>query len=622
MKKIVAVTVFLLFVLSACAAPAEEVDSELPEPTETPVILPTPTPTETPPVVLTVCTAGNPTTLFPYSGSTAESGAASAAKTRILSLLFPPAFEQNQESLTPLIIETVPTQSGGDLRLEPVPIRRGQTVVDVRGELMTAIEGVQVRPSGCREMDCAITWDGIAPLEMDQMVIDFRLRDELTWSDGTPVTAGDSVFSFRLASAPDSPTYGWAEARTQGYNALDDHTVAWVGYPGFASPNLARFFWVPLPAHAFDTGADFAQVADDELWTTAPPSYGPFSLGEWSDKEIRLENNPYYSLSEAVLPGIDQVVLRVIDGGAESGWAALQDGTCDMLDTSFRIVGQPGLLSEIEAAEDFALRVIPGYDWTQLVFGIRPAEYDALANPVFAERPDYFGDVRTRQGIAACLDRQAMSALTTQGLVAPWPSFLPPDKSQLDPAFGIVYDPEKGAALLAEAGWQDHDGDPNTPRIAQGVDTVFNGIQLSLELLVGPSAFHQDLAVIIEESLESCGVGVDVRTLSLPELYAAGPEGALFGRNFDLALIAWQPLPTPDCGLFADWVISTADNGWIGTNIAGFSDARFDQACSAAALAPPDEYGKLLPLAEAAFVDLLPAVPLFAPPSVEVLADS
>ena len=616
MKKAFIGILFLLLVLSACSTPAEEPVSEVPEPTVTPTIIPTPTPTERPPVVLTICTTSNATeTLFPYDGVTSES------KSRILSLLFPPAFAPDQEALSPLIVEKVPNQNDGDLRLEPMPIRRGQTVADVRGELVTAIEGVQVRPSGCRENACAITWDGITPLEMDQMVIDYVLRDDLTWSDGTPVTAGDSVFSFRLASAPNAPGYGWAEERTQGYSALDDRTLTWVGYPGFASADLARFFWVPLPSHEFAPDAGFDQVVGAELWAESPPSYGPFGLAARDADEIRLVRNPYHARVLPGFPDVDQVVLRVVDGGAEDGWAALQAGTCDILDASFRLMGEPGLIEEIKSAGNYEVRVKPGTSWTQLVFGIQPAEYDALPNPLFAARPDYFGDARTRQGIAACLDRQAMQDLFIQGWVTPWPSFLPPEDSQLDPGMGITHNPEIGQALLAEAGWQDHDGDPSTPRIAQGVAAVFNGTQFSVELLVGPSAFHQDLAVIIQESLESCGLGVNVQTLSLTDLYEPGPEGPLFGRNFDLALIAWQPLPGPDCGLYVDWVIPASGNGWIGTNIAGFSDAAYDQACAAAGLAMPNEYRALLAQAEAAFVELLPAVPLFAPPSVEVIAD-
>ena len=632
MRKATIVILFLLLALAACSTSTEEPVEVIPEPTETPVIVPSPTPTERPPVVKTVCTTSLPTrfqpsdSLFPYSNTASES------ISRIVSLLYgyphPPAFLPDQDTLTPsqsalrVILEKVPNQTDGDLRLEPVPVRRGQTLVDENGQLVIATEGVRVRPSGCRESDCVITWDGIAPLEMDQMVVDFALRGGLTWSDGTPLTAADSVFAYRLNAAPNAPGYGWAEEHTQGYSALDDRTLTWVGYPGFASADLARFFWVPLPAHQFSPDAGFEEVAGAELWTDAPPSFGQFMLAEWHAEEILLVRNPHH---DGVLPGfadVDQVRLRLIDEGAQAGWEALQGGTCDVLDASFNWLGEPALLEEIKAAGDYEVRKHPGESWTQLVFGIQPAEYDALNNPIFAARPNFFGDVRTRQGIAACLDRQAMQDLLVEGMVAPWPSFLPNESSRLDPGMGIEQNPERGMSLLEEAGWLDHDGDPATPRLSQGVESVFNETRLSLDLLVGPSAFHQDLAVMIQESLGSCGIGVDVQTMSNAELYAPGPDGPLFGRNFDLALIAWQPLPVPDCGLYVDWVIPASGNDWIGTNIAGLSDVGYDRACAAAGLATPNEYGALLAQAEAAFVEQLPAVPLFAPPRIEVVGGS
>jgi peptide/nickel transport system substrate-binding protein len=563
-------------------------------------------------VVLTVCTTGLPETLFPYSGGT------SPAKERVLSLLYPHPLNRDNGIFTLQILDKLPSLGDGDLRLDPVPIRRGQMVVDARGELVTATEGAWVRSSGCHDADCAITWNGVDPLEMDQMVIDFRLRDDLAWSDGTPVSAGDSVFSFRMASALDSPMYGWAEARTQTYSALDERTVAWVGYPGFANPEPGRFFWVPLPAHLFEPAVDWATVAAHELWRTAPTSYGPFVLSEWGDAEMRLVRNPYYSSDEQGELEFDQVVLRVLEGGSDAAWSVLQDRTCDVLDASFRLASEPELLAEIEAAGGYDVRVRSGEAWTQLVFGVRPAEYDTLNNPIFAQRPDYFGDVRTRQGIAACLERQAMAALTTGGWGSPWPSFVSSEDSHLGQGLGIAFNPDAGAALLDGAGWIDHDGDPSTPHLAQNVVNVFNGTPLSLTLLAGPSAFHQDLAKMIREALTACGVGLEVQTLPAEELFAPGPGGPLFGRSFDLALIAWQPLPGPDCGLYASWAVPNAGNGWIGTNIAGFEDEAYDRACAASALALPGEEVVLLSQAEQVYVDTLPAVPLLAPPVVEV----
>lgn len=609
MNKALVWILLITLVLTACTTPVDDPPAEtlaptaLPEPTA----LPSPTPTEVPPVVLTLCTASLPETLFPYAGQP------SAAKNRVIDGLFPSAFERVDGDLLPLIVEKVPAEGDGDLRLDPVPVRRGQTVVDARGELVTATEGIWVRQSGCRDAECAITWNGLEPLEMDQMVVDFRLRDDLSWTDGTPVTAADAAFSYRLASSPESPAYGWAEAHTQAFSALDERTVSWIGYPGFASPDLARFFWAPLPAHAFDPAAGFEAVAGDETWTDTPLSYGPFSLAEWGGGELRLVRAAQSPLNAAALPGVDQVVLRAVEGGAGEGWAALQDGACDALDASFRLADAPEVLAAIQSDGGYEVQIESGEAWTQLVFGIQPAEYDDLANPVFAERPDFFADPRTRQGIAACLDRETLlGGMPSQ----PWPSFLSPAMSTLDE--GIPYDPAAGAALLEAVGWRDHDGDPNTPRLAQDVLTVFNGVPLALTLLVGPSPFHQDLAAGIQQSLTACGVGVDVQTLTSAELYAPGPDGPLFGRQFDLALIAWQPPPGPDCGLYTSWAVPNAGNAWIGTNIAGFSDPAYDAACTAAALALPGEVDAHLAAAEAAFVELLPAVPLTAPPLIEV----
>ncbi len=609
MKKTLVLTVLMTLILAACSTPAEELPDPTAAATDLPqaTALPSPTPTEVPPMVLTLCTASLPETLFPYGG------VPSAARERALELLFPPAITREGGTLTPLILEKVPTQADGDLRLEPVLIRRGQTVVDARGELVTAIEGAWVRPSGCRATECVITWNGLDPLEMDQMVVDFTLRADLVWTDGAPVTAADAVFSYRLASDPESPAYGWAEAHTQGFSAWDERTLSWRGFPGFATPHLERLFWTPLPSHAFDPEAGIGELAADPSWGAVPLSYGPFTVRGWEAGGLRLARNPESPLGADLFPWADEVLIQTVEGGAAAGWAALQAGVCDLLDSSFRLADTPELLAEIEADDGFEVRTVSSQTWTQLVFGLRPAEYDGLANPVFAQRPDFFADPRTRLGIAQCLDRPALAALT-HGQA--WPSFLPPGASFLDE--GLAFDPQAGMALLEAVGWRDHDGDPTTPRLAQDVLTVFNNVPLALTLLVGPSPFHQDLAAGISQSLMACGVGVEVQALSLAELYAPGPGGPLFGRQFDLALIAWQPLPGPDCGLYMSWAVPDAGNGWIGTNIAGFSDLAYDAACTAATLALPDEADALLAAAEAAFVELLPAVPLVAPPVVEI----
>lgn len=613
MKRLFVATLVIIILLSACSTSVDTPTDEIPIAPEMPENTPNPTPTEKPPVVLTVCTVGLPSTLFPYAESP------STAKNRILALLYPASTAPDNDTFSTTIFEKTPTQADGDMRFEPTAIQRGQTIVDARGEIITAAEGAWVRPSGCRSDECTVTWNGVDPLEMDRMVIEYKLREGLTWADESPVKAVDSVFSYLLANDPQSPLYGWAEKHTFSFTALDEHTLSWISYPGFSFSDLTKFFWVPLPSAQFEPAADWAEVSADEVWASSPPAYGAFKMAAWTNDEIILVRNPLFTFADEVLPGIDQVVFRNVENGPSAAWLAMQEGACDVLDETFKLAAFPELLFEIEEREGYDVRVQQDESWTQLVFGIKPAEFDGLTNPLFAQRPDYFGDLRTRQAIAMCLDRETMleaAALNDWG--NPWPSFLPLGKSLLSEETRVAYDPGEGVDLLEAAGWRDHDFDPATPRIALSAANIFDGTEMNLDLLVSDSAFHQSLAEIIELNLTACGIGVRVETLPVPELYAPGPNGRLFGRDFDMALIAWQALPGPDCGLYLSWNTPNFTNDWIGTNVAGLSNNEYDRACAAALLATPKEYEDLLNQAEETFVNQLPAVPLISPVNIEV----
>jgi peptide/nickel transport system substrate-binding protein len=566
---------------------------------------PAPTATSIPPVTFTVCTAKLPAGLSLYDGVQTR------VKANIHSMIYDRPFDLINGELVPVLLETVPTQANGDLRLMPVAVRSGQTVVDARGELVVLKNGVRVRPSGCRQADCVIEWDGVTPLEMNQMRLTFELREGLTWSDGERVTASDSVFSFDLGSAPEAPGLRWAEERTDSYVAVDQKTVQWMGRPGFTTAHIERFFWQPLPSHLFSGAESWAELSEAEALTSSPLSYGPFILTSWDPTSMQFKPNPYYYRRDENLFQMDTIIFRVVDDGAAGAWGALQSGDCDMLDSSFGMENDPQLLETIGQDARFEVIMQEGNDWTQLVFGIQTAaDHD---------RPDFFGDVRTRQAFAACLDRDAMMETTMDGLVLPWPSFLPASVSQLAPVDRIAQDLEFGIASLEEVGWRDHDGDPETPLQAWGVANLQAGMPLVVELLINTSGFQRDLADIIQHSLQQCGIAVNVRALPAPDLYAPGPEGPLFGRAFDLALLSWQSMPEPDCGYYYRWRIPSGDNYWVGSNLAGLVDEAYDHTCSTAALALPEEYLAALQSAERAFVTSLPAVPIFAPPTVIVL---
>ena len=612
MKRVLLFFLFGILLLSACQGlnpvktrtitPALERRA-----TDTP---PSPTATETPIQSLTICTADLPDSLFLYDGPQ------TAVKKNILALIAEPPYEAEGGELVPVILEKVPSQADGDLRLELVSVEGGQLVVDAAGEVAVLKPGLAIRPGGCQSADCVITWDGETTLEMDQMVLEFRLLGGLTWSDGAPVRSADSVFSFTIANDDDAPGLHWAEDRTQSYLALDDVTTQWKGLPGFTTAALDQFFWIPLPAHLFSIPVAWTDLISDERVMTKPLSYGPFVLGEVTPQSLLFVPNPTYYREAEGLPSLDEVIFKVVEGGLEEAVSLLQSGDCDVLESSFNWVENLNLLDQIRSDARFLMKGESGASWTQLVFGVDSAPNLAIGED---DRLALLSDGRTRQAIFACLDREAMLTKTMGDIGEVWPSFLPPELSKLTPDERLVHSPQKGIELLTSVGWVDHDGDSATPLQAEGVINVPLGTTLSLELLSSPSALQQDLVKAIQDDLAACGIEVTHTTLPLETLYAPGPEGPLFGRRFDLALIAWQPLPQDDCHLYDSQQVPSAENYWIGTNIAGLSDRGYDDACRTANLALPEDFDEAIHQAEKKFLDVLPAVPLFSMPRVLVM---
>ena len=94
------------------------------------------------------------------------------------------------------------------------------------------------------------------------------------------------------------------------------------------------------------------------------------------------------------------------------------------------------------------------------------------------------------------------------------------------------YDVSAADALLEQAGWQDTDNNPATPRLAMGVHDVPNGTPLELNYITTGAAQRVQVSTIVADSLAQCGIQVNVKYLDQTALYAAGPVGTLFGRNF------------------------------------------------------------------------------------------
>lgn len=600
--KFIIISILLIgLILSACGQ-----KNPTPTPTNppdtTPAAVPTPTPeTET---ELNICLGREPLGLYIYGGS-------SRPQWSVLEAVYDGPIDRVGTIDRPVILTQIPSIENGDVITVPVSVQRGQMVLNAGGDLTALDTGTPVLPAGCTDPGCQTTWDGSSPLEMDQQRITFRLLDGITWSDGEPLTADDSVYSFELASDHSTPVNQLAIDRTESYTAIDEKTVVWTGIPGYHTDEPSAYFFIPQPRHAWEQIPAADLLTADES-NRKPLGWGPYIIEDWAAGEkITLVRNPNYFRVDEGLPRFDRLTYHFLGEQADNNLAGLVQGICDVVDETVLLEDQLKSVRNMTINETIKTYVRLGPEWEHLDFGIVPAAYDSGYDPQKVSRQDYFGDLRVRQAFAACIDRQTLIAdlLFSQSQI---PSgFFPPDH----PLYAadlpqIAFDPAHGAQLLDEAGWKDQDGDPHTPRIASGAANVLDGTPLTVTYSTTSDNLRAETASRIAAMLKECGVGVTVQTMDAGTLFAPGPDGLLFGRSFDLTQFSWQSGRESPCFLYTNDQIPTAENGWMGTNITGWSRPDYDAACQAAMNAPPGDQAANRPVQEL-FAEQLPVLPLY-----------
>ncbi|MCL4558986.1 MAG: peptide ABC transporter substrate-binding protein [Chloroflexi bacterium] len=593
--------------LVACRPSPTPPPSAIPTAAATPTN-PAPSPTPTPENrSLVICLGQEPLSLYLY-------GAASQAMWTILEAVYDGPIDYRSYASQAVILTKIPSLADGDALIQSIDVNTGDEVVDANGDLVTLAQGVKIHPAGCTGSDCAVPYDGKSTVKMDQMVVKFSLLPGLTWSDGAPLQASDSVYSYKLASDPNTPVSKYTIDRTSSYQALDTQTVEWVGKPGFLDSGYAGNFWSPLPEHAWGQFAA-ADLLTNPAATQTPLGWGPYVIDQWvKGDHIQLHKNPSYFRAKEGLPKFDTLVFRFLGENSSASVTALLDGECDVVDQTAGLDEQLSTLADLQQTKKVQEVAAPGPVWDHLDFGIQPASYDDGYNPVAGDRPDLFADVRTRQAFAYCLDRQSITDQLFLGQTTIPDSYLPPQNPLVDKqAAHYGFDPAKGAQLLNEVGWKDADNNPATPRVAQGVANVPDGTPLTVTYQTTQAALREKAGKMVVSSLAQCGIQATLQTINPGDLFAPGPDGPLFGRHFDLAQFSWQAGTQPPCFLYTTSSIPNAANHWVGANITGYSNPEMDTACQSALQALPgqDGYSDAQMKPQEIFARDLPVIPLY-----------
>ncbi|MEW5868895.1 MAG: peptide ABC transporter substrate-binding protein [Chloroflexota bacterium] len=319
-------------------------------------------------------------------------------------------------------------------------------------------------------------------ISADNKVITLKLHEDITWSDGTPITAQDFAFTYQMANdIQNLSILPYPYNKISQLDTPDDHTVVMT----FSEPFIAweATLWHGLlPAHILKTVYEQEQTLDAAAWNLAPTvGCGPFVFTEWVENDhVRFVRNENYWLGK---PNIDEIYIRF--------------ATDDAAQTEDLLNGQGDLgtfiaFSDAPSLESAGLKIVSafsGYNegW---IFYLNP----------------YYGhpallDIRVRQAIAIALDRFTLNRDLLHGLTQPAVSYWD-NTPYIDPSISAwPYDPERAKQLLDEAGWVDSNGDG--VRDQDGVDMLFT-------LGTITKAIRQSSQEFARQQLEAVGIKLEL----------------------------------------------------------------------------------------------------------------
>lgn len=324
-------------------------------------------------------------------------------------------------------------------------------------------------------------------LEDGSGVVIVSLREDLFWSDGTPITAYDVFFTFwnalltaQVGRLADPLGYGLSGVR--GAVPLDDHTLALI-YANSGCEALEYANRHILPAHVY--APEFSAVARDYFdmpvaardTSTLAGMYDAWKQ-DFDAHQFRahpltsIEANALVTAGRFALDEIrpnDFARFHVPGGALAYNWIDLPDSSRDT-PVSLFLTGVTNLImnppldrwDDIRAVPNAQTAAYPGLEWDSLVLNLADprlprSNQDDQGNVLDQGHHPIFGDVRVRQALQLAINVDALIETALLGEGTPLGGTIIPaswayEAARLDP---VAYDPNAAERLLEAAGWKD-----------------------------------------------------------------------------------------------------------------------------------------------------------------------
>ncbi|MBD1915435.1 MULTISPECIES: peptide ABC transporter substrate-binding protein [Cyanophyceae] len=419
----------------------------------------------------------------------------------------------------------------------------------------------------------------------DGTSVTWKLKEGITWSDGTPFTAEDVAFTYEFIVNPEVATVNAGTYElVERVEAIDDTTVRIT----FKEPNPAWYLvftgteGMVLPKHIFENynGPNGREAPAN----TMPVGTGPYRVTSFTPGDVIVfEANPNYRDADQL--AFSRVELKGGGDATSAARAVLQTGDVDYANN---LQVEAAILEQLEAAGQGEVVTNFGSLVERVIINFTdPNQATADGETSSTEFPHpFFSDRLVRQAINLALDRDTIAAqiygptgqATTNFLVAPGP-FASGNTS-------YDYDPEAAAALLDAAGWVDSNNNGTRDKDGQEMQVVFQSS-------VNP--VRQKTQEIVKQSLEQIGISVELKSIDASVYFSGDPASRETLERFSADLQMFATGNTnPDPGSYMQTYtcdeIAQKANNWSGSNYARYCNPEYDALWQqAAATLDPEE---------------------------------
>lgn len=368
----------------------------------------------------------------------------------------------------------------------------------------------------------------------DGLTLKYKLRPNLKWQDGKPVTCEDLKFTWQAVMNPHNNV-----VTTDGYKDIKDidcsnERVAVVHMKKMYAPYLQQLWGVNgnapiLPAHLLAKYNDDKGSLNSASYNSMPIGSGPFKVIQWQrGSEVRMEANPLFWAGK---PKLNEVLFKIMPD-ENTMVTALQTHDIDMLARGTglswpRYVQISGPKSGLTAIR------VDNYLYSHVDFNLR--------KPIFQDRSVRLAlayAVNRDEIVNKVMHGSAVAAQTDQSPQLSWAYTNDFEHHDFDPA--------KSRQILDAAGWK-----PGPDGIR-----VKNGQRLSFDVTcVTESNYARQIQTLLQRQWHEIGAEAIVKNVPTALMFQNGTTGTLQGGHYDSAIFSWSAAADPD-----DSAIYSADN--------------------------------------------------------------